>query len=396
MTFTVHVGDALTVLRTLPDASVHACVTSPPYFRLRDYGHPGQIGRESSPEAFVEALVAVFVEVRRVLRHDGVLWLNIGDSHAGQGGGAQGKNGQRAAHDRHTERMVSKTGDGLKPKDLIGIPWMLAFALRASGWWLRQRCVWHKPNNKPENVSDRPHTDCEDVFLLSNSSHYFYDDEAVRVPATGRRPGNVGRSKGVEDRPVELRTRGGLHMVQAEGTRHLRSVWSVPTQPLEEAHFAAFPEKLALICVLSGTSAHGCCARCGSPWRRIVEKGEPLREQQIACGADANGEYHGAASKVFAGTGAQDASALKARILAGMRERRTVGWRPTCACGADVAPCTVLDPFAGSGTTGVVAVQTGRRFVGIELNPTYAAIARRRICGVAPLFVSPALAGGDA
>lgn len=157
-----------------------------------------------------------------------------------------------------------------------------------------------------------------------------------------------------------------------------------------------FPQELAERCILAGTSAHGCCPKCAAPWRRVVEKGEPLREQQAACGGDANGEYHGEATKAFAGSGAQNASEVKARILAGMRERRTTAWLPACECGGGSGtyqaayapvPCTVLDPFTGSGTTGVVAVRHGRSFVGIELNPDYAAMARKRITAEAPLFV---------
>jgi len=178
---TIHNGDCLDVLRTLPDESVHCCVTSPPYWGLRDYGHDGQIGLEETPEAYVSRLVEVFREVRRVLRSDGTLWLNLGDSYANGGpSGPQGTSGDRASRSFTAERLEAGClTHGLKPKDLVGIPWRVAFALQADGWWLRQDIIWHKPNPMPESVRDRCTKAHEYVFLLAKSQRYYYDAEAI-------------------------------------------------------------------------------------------------------------------------------------------------------------------------------------------------------------------------
>ena len=318
MTVNIHVGDALSVLRGLPDRSAQCGVTSPPYFGLRNYGHIGQIGLEELPEQYIAKLVDVFREVRRVLTDDGVLWVNIGDSYA------------------------DGTIDGLKQKDLIGIPWMLAFALRGDGWYLRQDIIWHKPNPMPESVRDRCTKAHEYVFLLSKSPRYFIDPEGMKEPATGQIAGNVQPVKGVEHDGEKHRTRTGLHKYaerrrsardsfkrdgskraepipgQSVGThraerdesswdvasRNRRSVWSVATQPFKGAHFATFPPALIEPCILAGS-------------------------------------------------------------------------RP-----GDV----ILDPFLGSGTTALVADRLGRNAVGIELNRDYAELARQRITVEAAMF----------
>lgn len=393
MTAVVHVGDALAVLRTLPSDSVQACVTSPPYWKLRNYGVEGQAGLEGSPREYVAALVDVFREVRRVLRPDGAMWLNLGDTYASGGGaGWQGKNGKLADRDRPPRTAGRTAGDGIKPKDLVGIPWEVAFALRSDGWWLRRDQIWRKPNPRPESQKDRPTTSHEYVFLLTKSEDYFYDEFAIAEDATERDPGNVAPVKGSGDE--QFRVRANLHKMTAQSTRTARSVWTIATQPFRGEHFAVMPQELARLCIVSITSDHGCCPMCGAPWRRVVQKGEVDRARQIRCGSDADGQYHGQAQKDFAGAGAEDASALKSRILAGMVVKSTAGWRRPCKCQLPVSgaipepiPCTVLDPFAGAGTTGVVAVRHGRSFVGSEINPKFAAMARRRITAEAPLFV---------
>ena len=313
-------GEALDQLGKLESDSVQTCVTSPPYWRLRDYNHPEQLGQEPTPGEFVARLVEIFDEVRRVLRPDGTLWLNLGDSYAGRQGGGQGLKGEVA------DRMASvygariagtKSGPGLKSKDLVGIPWQCAFALRDAGWWLRRDIVWHKPNPMPENVLDRPHSAHEYVFMLTKSERYFYDAEAVRTPLAEKsftsygssqrrdrgfgesRSGNWGRGRTVERKPA----------VDDDGKplgAHLRSVWSIGTQPYGGAHFSVFPPRLVEPCVTAGSR----------PGDRV------------------------------------------------------------------------LDPFAGSGTTGLVALRLGRRFVGIELNPEYVELARERITSDAPLINS--------
>lgn len=248
-------GDALEVLKTLPDNSVQTCVTSPPYFGLRDYGHERQIGLEESPDAYVRSLVKVFSEVKRVLRNDGTLWLNLGDSYAGSGKGPAGNLGKK-----HDERNMEKkhsaiVPDGLKPKDLIGIPWRVAFALQQDGWYLRQDIIWHKPNPMPESVTDRCTKAHEYIFLLSKSKDYYFDHEAMKEPSTtpGRMTGGyaakVGELKGFE-------TRVRATYINPD-TRNRRSVWTVNTKPYKGAHFATFPPELIEPCVLAGAPPGG-------------------------------------------------------------------------------------------------------------------------------------------
>jgi DNA modification methylase len=368
MTVQIIEGDCRDVLATLPAHSVHCVVTSPPYFGLRDYGVDGQIGLEPTPDAFVAELVAVFREVRRALRDDGTVWLNLGDSYAGSWGaqGRQGSTGEMSgrAVSKHRGRSnmsaaqiaarpnrCSHTGsirqEVLKPKDLIGIPWRVAFALQADGWYLRQDIIWAKPNPMPESVTDRCTKSHEYVFLLSKSARYFYDQEAIAEPVatstverlsqdiegragSDRVPGKtngamkaVSRSGNKERKPSSERgcpEGSGSNVcgsVPWEGdTRNARSVWTIATQPFKEAHFATFPPNLAERCIKAG------CPKGG----------------------------------------------------------------------------TVLDPFGGAGTTGLVADRLQRNAVLIELNPAYAEMARRRIEGDAPLLMeaSQARAGRSA
>lgn len=374
--FDVVVGDATEALRAMPANSVHCCVTSPPYFGLRDYGVDKQMGLEASPGRYVEAMVALFEEVRRVLRPDGTLWLNLGDSYCGPAGGNQGKAGYRAER-RHTAKVPAK--HGAKHKDLLGIPWMVAFALRAAGWWLRQDIIWAKPNPMPESVTDRCTKSHEYIFLLTKRAKYYYDHESVREQPKLTNDGTIRAPKMGPDRPQDSRQMNEVAYDEIKGANK-RSVWTVSTKPFAGAHFATFSEELIAPCILAGTSARGCCSKCGAPHRRVIEKGDADIEHQRACGGDAAGNYAGKSTKDYAKHKAQDASATKARILAGMRKKKTKAWEPTCTCeGATTVQCVVLDPFTGSGTTGIVARKYGRRFIGSELNPEYAAMARRRI-----------------
>jgi len=263
-----HFGDCLETLRRMPDGLVQTCVTSPPYFGLRDYGHAGQIGLEPTPDEFVAKLVMVFREVRRVLRDDGTLWLNIGDGYAGYWGdktatstGTEPK-ANRRGYDINARPSFSDAfgGSSIKPKDLMGIPWLLAFALRADGWYLRQDIIWHKPNPMPESVRDRCTKAHEYVFLLSKSERYFFDSEAMQEKAIGGTPGNTKPTKGgraYEDGAGEHRTAANLHNVGARETRNRRSVWTVATRPYKGAHFATFPTELIEPCILAGAPAGG-------------------------------------------------------------------------------------------------------------------------------------------
>lgn len=251
-------GDTRELLKTLPDASVQCCVTSPPYYGLRDYGVAGQIGLEETPEAYVAEMVAVFREVRRVLRDDGVLWLNIGDSYnadarKGRAHMGVGKNSGFSA-------WINRTCEGTKPKDLLGIPWMVAFALRADGWYLRSDVIWHKPNPMPESVTDRPTSAHEHVFLLTKNARYFYDAEAIadelqlssiercEYPRYQNTKNNKSVNYGNPKTDASARARS-----LAVGTRNARNVWTIATQPFSGAHFATMPPDIAERCIKAGS-----------------------------------------------------------------------------------------------------------------------------------------------
>lgn len=357
MTVRILTGDCRDVLTTLSDESVHCVVTSPPYWGLRDYQVTGQLGLERTWPEYVDDLVGIFREVRRVLRADGTLWLNLGDCYATgagavgghPGGGKQGARWAGASPERGERCRALRDGShagkhtaiaaigpmtqpnrlpqpGLKPKDLVGMPWRVAFALQADGWWLRQNIVWHKLQPMPENVGDRPTTAHEFVFLLSKSRRYFYDAEAVMEPVTGgahRRKAGPNSRAAVDRVPGARKAATGpksaaagsgikandsFHAAGGElvEARNLRSVWSLGTEPLRDEHYAAFPTRLVEPCIKAGCPAGG----------------------------------------------------------------------------------TVLDPFFGAGTTGLVADRLGRDCIGIELNPEYAAMARRRLERDAGMFAS--------
>ncbi len=258
-------GDCIEGLRTLPDASAHCCVTSPPYWGLRDYGHDGQIGLESTPEAYVARMVEVFREVRRVLREDGTLWLNLGDSYTSTAQGTQNAPQPKGSKADPQQWANRRPFTGLKPKDLVGIPWRVAFALQADGWWLRQDIIWHKPNPMPESVTDRCTKAHEYVFLLTKSERYYYDAEAVsEAVVCVRGPSNKKPLKGVEEDGEKHRTRAGLHLTaerwRQDGpplSRNRRSVWTITTKPYTGAHFAVMPPDLVEPCIKAGCPEGG-------------------------------------------------------------------------------------------------------------------------------------------
>jgi DNA modification methylase len=299
-------GDCREVLRTLPAESVQCCVTSPPYWGLRDYGHPSQLGLEPTPEEYVANMVDVFREVRRVLRPDGTLWLNLGDSYATQPGKGSNVPQTKWGSNSYPESAAhrSRGFDGLKPKDLVGIPWRVAFALQADGWWLRSDIIWSKGNPMPESVTDRPTKAHEYLFLLTKSERYFYDADAIKEDAA---PESEERYKyafgGAKSEALVDANKDGIGQRtrpvgerEYTGKRNARSVWTITTKPFPEAHFATFPPEIPMRCILAGS-------RPGD---------------------------------------------------------------------------TVLDPFGGSGTTGLVAQELGRHWIACELNPEYIAIAERR------------------
>jgi DNA modification methylase len=407
----LHHGDALEVLRGMESESVHCCVTSPPFYGLRDYNVDGQIGLEATPEQWVQHLVEVFREVRRVLRADGTLWLEVGDSYAAaQGLTSRGE--PRLAKSRiideaepwradggdgggATRKLKATPAWGVKPKDLIGAPWLLAFALRADGWYLRSDIVWSRPNPMPESVTDRPTKAHSYLFLLAKSPRYYWDQEALREPAEWARWGDqtVPKHEGTNTKTgwmqpktkAELKRKASEHRagipggqsLEAEpsGSRNVRSVWTIPTQPYPEAHFATFPEELARRCIAAGTSERGCCPECGTPWvRRVESELEEVRPPQISTAPTG---YNQAANRIRDGH------------VPSVKHVRTLGWRPSCLCAdyvarpgqpiADPVSCVVLDPFVGSGTTCFVARKLGRRAVGIDLNAEYLKLAADRL-----------------
>jgi DNA modification methylase len=417
-----------------------------------------QIGLENTPEEYVEHLVEVFSLARGLLTDDGVLWLNLGDSYANDSkwGGATGGKHAAALHGTNVGR--GRRTSGLKSKDLCEIPSDVVRALRADGWWLRSRMPWVKRNGMPESATDRPANSVEYVFLLTKSEQCFYDNFAVKMPQAEHErtrrlaeqerglttkyqlrrdsphgqhaPGATGCARSVEARQAlaqsgvrNWRTGDGFlstwqGMATDDGGDPMAFV--VNTRPYKGAHFAAFPPLLIEPCILAGTSAHGHCQDCGAGWERVLEKGAADLAHQQACGGDAQGEYHGDAVKEYAGTGAQNASAVKARILQGMRQTSTVGWRPTCICypRADewvdipkpknpesptdselleierikalrtellafyrpmkVIKAVLLDMFGGSGTTAQVAQQFGRDWILCELNQDYESLQQDR------------------
>ena len=390
--YTLYLGDAAAVLRTLPDNSVHCVVTSPPYYGLRDYGVRGQIGLEPTPASYVARMMEVFGEVWRVLRDDGVVWLNLGDSYLtakgtcrNPGGGANSLQQTAKANGQYkTWRPNKSDADamGLKSKDLLGIPWRVAFALQDAGWWLRQDIIWHKPNPMPESVQDRCTKAHEYVFLLTKSARYYYDAQAIAEPTEQpERIGKIEHTFSTSNGDSTLRHDIGRSVMRT-ATRNKRSVWTITTKPYAGAHFATMPPELAETCILAGCPAQ-VCAQCGAPWVRVVEKPDmadrPERSENAKTKA-IDGKWTGASS---AGQAYQDWRNANPNV--------TLGFRPTCTCDAGTIPGTVLDPFAGSGTTLAVAVANGRRAIGIELNEAYAGLVHERMAAVKlPLFVTGA------
>lgn len=381
----LRVGDALVRLREIPDASVHCCATSPPYFGLRDYGIDGQIGLEETPKEYVAKLVEVFREVRRVLRDDGTCWIVLGDSYSGSGGqnrndvGYSGKLGCEdytgpVSNVRNRKAWLELTNT--KPKDLIGIPWLLAFALRDDGWYLRAEIIWHKLSCMPESVTDRPTRSHEQIFLFTKQANYFYDADAIREPITTapqrRYAHSAPKDKGArQDRlPSMSYAYDGVPPGNPAG-RNMRSVWTINPEPYRGAHFAVFPTQIPKRAILAGTSEYGACGTCGAPWTREVEVlGETRRQRQTTRG-----------KSPYAESNPDNPQGLDSAGHHGNTPRQHIqrGWQASCSCpSATLVPCTVLDPFGGAGTTAYVALEQWRDCITIELNPDYAKIIEKR------------------
>lgn len=400
-----------------------------------------QIGLEETPEIWCARLVEVFREIRRVLRKDGSCWVNVGDSYAAN-------RSYRVPDGKYKDvgnSRSSRVPTGIKSKDLIGAPWMLAFALQKDGWYLRADIIWQKTSPMPESVKDRPTKSHEYIFLLSKSARYFYDVEAVKEScspnsraraARARLPGHKYTTNGTgfhqqtlqsEVRPNSGKIPAGWHqggrdadgltpggardrasgvgpkatkreiygkqnpsmqsaVVDVVGTRNTRSVWRISAQPFKQAHFATWPEKLARPMILAGTSERGVCRQCGTPWTRIVQKRIAL------LGAKSGNKRRKHRADIGGGVDGHSGANIGVGFPYEALVTETIGWKASCKCFADVypipepVPATVLDPFCGAGTTGVVARKYGRNFVGIDLKAEYLEMARQRIEGTMPLI----------
>jgi DNA modification methylase len=434
VTWDIRQGHVLDRLREMPSGSVHCVVTSPPYWGLRDYDIPpnvwggdmhckhqwasehieremrrgvnlaqsaactrggakkiakvgtqkidratcsvcgawhGCYGLEPTIEMYLEHTLEIFREIHRVLRDDGTLWLNIGDSYA------NGTNDPKSS--RRDRAEVNVTGRrppiGLKPKDLCGMPWRVAFALQADGWYLRRDIIWNKSNPMPESITDRPSTAHEYIFLLSKSIRYFYDAEAVRekgvwsskysgtMSDTGVGWDKAGSVKSHDARETRVRV-----LASGAASRNLRSVWKMSTQPFSEAHFATFPIALPLKCIKAGTSLKGVCPKCGAPHARILQK-----------------KFYGNRNPIPGSNGSLKVNQQKPEFKGDANFAKyegpiTTGWKASCECNAgDPIPATVLDPFSGAASTGVACVRLDRNYIGLELNPEYIAMSERRL-----------------
>ncbi|HEY3281433.1 MAG TPA: site-specific DNA-methyltransferase [Armatimonadota bacterium] len=396
-TYQILEGDVREQLATLPAESVHCCVTSVPYWGLRAYntepqvwadGWRGELGQEPTPDLYVAHMVEVFQAVRRVLRKDGTLWLNCGDSYAtgagrvGEcpGGGEQGERwagyrGTRDGSPKHTAGigpMIQPNRmplPGLKPKDLLLMPARLALALQADGWWLRSDIIWQKPTCMPGSQTDRPTSSHEHIFLLAKAERYFYDRWAIAEPSAGGNHGTAASfrrtasARGQVLQPGNTAThRPDREEVCYDGpTRNARDVWSIRSEASPFEHYAAFPPELPRRCILAGTSQAGVCPECGAPWARVEGNREgvrPPKRTRHPEGQHPFDDYHGRTPTVRHLTGA---------------------WAPTCTCDAgSPVPATVLDPFSGTGTTAAEALLLGRNGTGIELSPEYAEMSRTR------------------
>lgn len=410
----------------LAEESVHMCVTSPPYWGLRSYegqqsfvwsGDPecsheweyferqgmsggpsdkqesnvgswheptqqatcqlcgawyGALGLEPTPELYVQHIVEVFREVKRVLRRDGVLFLNLGDSYATHASKRSAQfNGDitDGRNDIFTKAKTPAHVYGLKEKDLCMIPARVALALQADGWWVRSDIIWSKPNPMPESVTDRPTKSHEYLFLLAKSANYFYDADSIREGVTGNT-----HDRGTKlSPPKEAKNTadGNGHKDWTKYTpdpvtsRNRRTVWHIATAPYSGAHFATYPPALVEPCIKAGTSERGCCPNCGKQWVRVTDhEPRPANEERIA-----RLRAQGVRSRQSANLYAEHKP----------NTYHTLGFRPSCTCGLDPIPCTVFDPFVGSGTTLLVARQLGRRAIGLDLSAEYLQLARERL-----------------
>jgi DNA modification methylase len=361
-----HQGDCRELMKQLPDGCIQTCITSPPYWGLRDYGlGEDGVGLETTLDEHLTAIADVFSELKRVLRDDGTLWLNYGDRY--NSSMTRPTFGDQAKENRGYDAHGSKQPQlKMHSKNLLGLPWRIAFALQADGWILRSDVIWAKPNPMPDSVTDRPTCAHEYLFLFSKRPKYFYDQDAVREEIENPGKPRPFAKKGNIDR----RDTGRIYDPQTVSGRNRRTVWTITTQPTPEAHFATFPEKLVEPCILAGTSEKGCCADCGAPFVRAVER-------------TINETYGSRAPRPAGDTMDRGQGFNRSRTYSGTVETETLGFPPSCDCAGPHAappsrPCIVFDPFMGSGTVGRVAEKHGRLWLGFEMNAEYIEIAKKR------------------
>ena len=372
-------GDCIETLQKLDDKSINTCITSPPYWGLRNYNdEEKQLGMEDTPEEFVDNLVKVFREVKRVLRDDGTVWLNLGDSYAMSSirGGNKKFSGNVGAHN-HYEKSIKKgkrkIPNGLKQKDLVGIPWRVALALQQDGWYLRQDIIWHKPNPMPESVKDRCTKAHEYIFLLSKNVKYYFDNEAIKEDSKyhGKdKRSDKGNIRYEGKRTSNKDTKAQQSFVTINPKKNKRSVWTVTTKPFKGAHFATFPMDLIEPCVLAGCPEK-ICVECGKPYQRVMQQPKPLEVKR--------GRRAGTDDRLIGGV-----------LDKYKRENPPIdlGLQKQCDCKTNETKAgTVLDPFGGSGTTGIVAVNHNRHAVLCELNQEYIDLAKDRINQEGGMFV---------
>jgi DNA modification methylase len=389
MSVRVLTGDCRDIMAAMPADSVDCVVCSPPYWGLRDYGVPGQLGLEPTLGEHIATMVDdVFEHVRRVLKPTGTLWLNYGDSYAASINGRAAAETKALGNDDRTfrDKPFGTIGGVLKPKDLCMVPNRIAIALQEAGWWVRSEIIWHKPNPMPESVRDRPTSAHEKIWLLAKSERYYYDAEAIAEEAIGVDGGAPLKAQDKDRGPFANGNSGLANGWLSSATRNKRNVWTIPSHPFADAHFATFPPALVEPCVLAGCPEK-VCAKCGKPWVRQLER-TTIRDL-----ADAIGKRDERPSARAYAAVANSTQRIDERSGLGIcfngpttAQVRTIGFAPSCQCNANIIPGTVLDPFGGSGTTGLVADRLGRNAILIELNQKYAAMAQNRITDDAPLF----------
>lgn len=347
-------GDALEILKRLSDKSIHVCGCSPPYYKQRKYGSPDELGWEKTPEEYINKLADIFDEVKRVLRDDGVCWIVIGNKY--------GKDG-----------------------NLIHCASMLWTEMQKRGWIFRADCIWNKLNGLPSPAKNRPTIAHEYILMFTKQKNYYFDSYAIREPhkLKDERPRTQYGGKFHNNAHKQLIDGQGKRLGCNPLGKNKRSVWNMITNTgFKGKHVALFPVHVIEPCILSSTSQEGCCNKCGAPLTRLIQKGDINLDWQKSCGGP---KYEGQATKNYAESCAQDPSALKRRILDGLREKYTIGWIPSCKCSdIEILPCTVMDVFSGASSSGECALKHKRNYIGIEINPEYIKMSKERLAKIVP------------